>query len=171
NIVGDTTEGALLVAAQKVGWTREQLEEDLPRINEFPFSSERKAMTTVHKIAGAEAKRLFNSNGFISITKGAPDKLIGWAKEEHIPEGRVELVPERRQEWQNHVDMMAKQGLRVLGIAYRPLEESPQDELDEGIERELVLLGLVGIVDPARPEAKKAVQTARNAGIRSIMIT
>ena len=171
NIVGDTTEGALLVAAQKVGWTREYLEEDLPRINEFPFSSERKAMTTVHELIGEEAKRLFDSSGFISITKGAPDKLIGWATEEHIPDGRVELTSERRQEWQDHVDMMAKQGLRVLGIAYRPLEKSPQDELDEGIERELVLLGLVGIVDPARPEAKKAVQTARSAGIRSIMIT
>ncbi|GAB5490659.1 MAG: calcium-transporting P-type ATPase, PMR1-type [Phototrophicaceae bacterium] len=171
NIVGDTTEGALLVAAQKVGWTREQLEKDLPRINEFPFSSERKAMTTVHNLVGDEGKRLFDTDGFISITKGAPDKLIGWATEEHIPEGRVELTSERRKEWQDHVDMMAKQGLRVLGVAYRPLDESPKDELDEGIERKLVLLGLVGIVDPARPEAKDAVKTARNAGIRSIMIT
>jgi len=171
NIVGDTTEGALIVAAQKVGWTREQLEKDLPRVNEFPFSSERKAMTTVHNVIGEEAKRLFDTTGYISITKGAPDKLIGWATEEHIPDGRVNLSDDRRQQWQDHVDMMAKQGLRVLGVAYRPLEESPQDELDEGIERELVLLGLVGIVDPARPEAKEAVKTARSAGVRSIMIT
>lgn len=171
NVVGDTTEGALLVAAQKVHWTREQLEEDLPRINEFPFSSERKAMTTVHQVVGEEAKRLFDSTGFISITKGAPDKLIGWASEEHIPDGRVELTEERRQQWIEHVDMMAKQGLRVIGLSYRPLEESPQGELDEDIERELVLIGLVGIVDPARPEAKEAVKTARSAGIRSIMIT
>lgn len=171
NIVGDTTEGAMVVAARKVGWTREQLEKDIPRINELPFSSERKAMTTVHEVIGDEAKRLFDTTGYISITKGAPDKLINWATEEHIPSGRTELVDDRRQQWQDHVDTMAKQGLRVLGVAYRPLEESPKDELDEGIERELVLLGLVGIVDPARPEAKEAVKTAREAGVRSIMIT
>ncbi|MDQ7034819.1 MAG: cation-translocating P-type ATPase [Anaerolineae bacterium] len=171
NVVGDTTEGAMVVAAQKVGWTREQLEADLPRINEFPFSSERKAMTTVHNLVGEEAKRLFDSQGYISITKGAPDRLIGWATEEHIPSGRLPLSDERRQAWHDHVNTLAGRGLRVLGIAYRPLEESPQDELDEGIERELVLLGLVGIVDPARPEAKIAVKTAREAGIRSIMIT
>lgn len=171
NVVGDTTEGALIVAAQKVGWTRAQLEQDLPRIAELPFSSERKAMTTVHEVVGEEAKILFATDGYISITKGAPDRLLDWATEEHFPEGRVALSDERRQKWYDHVDMMAKQGLRVLGISYRPLEESPKDELDEGIERELVMLGLVGIVDPARPEAKDAVLTARSAGIRSIMIT
>jgi len=170
-VVGDTTEGAMLVAAQKVGWTRETLEKDLPRINEFPFSSERKAMTTVHQVIGDEAKSLFDTTGYISITKGAPDKLIGWATEEHTPSGRVALSEERRERWQSQVDVMASQGLRVLGVAYRTLEESPKDELDEGIERELVLVGLVGIVDPARPEAKAAVKTAKSAGIRSIMIT
>ncbi|MGJ3237529.1 MAG: cation-translocating P-type ATPase [Anaerolineae bacterium] len=171
NIVGDTTEGALIVAAQKVGWTRDQLEKDLPRINELPFSSERKAMTTVHQLIGEEAKRLFDSDQYISITKGAPDKLIGWATQEHVPDGRITINDERRQKWQEHVDMMAKQGLRVLGVAYHPHDNAPEGELDETIERELVLLGLVGIVDPARPEAKTAVQTARSAGVRSIMIT
>jgi Ca2+-transporting ATPase len=171
NIVGDTTEGALVVAAQKVGWTREQLEKDIPRINEYPFTSERKAMTTIHQLIGDEAKRLFDSTGYISITKGAPDRLISWATEEHVPTGRIPLTEERRQAWNDHVDTLASRGLRVLGVGYRPLEESPKDELDDGIERELVLLGLVGIVDPARPEAKIAVKTAREAGIRSIMIT
>lgn len=171
NIVGDTTEGALIVAACKVGWTREKLENDLPRIAELPFSSERKAMTTVHQVVGEESKALFTTDGYISITKGAPDRLLAWATEEHFPGGRVPLTEERRQKWYDHVDMMAKQGLRVLGVSYRPLEESPKDELDEDIERELVILGLVGIVDPARPEAKNAVLTARHAGIRSIMIT
>jgi P-type Ca2+ transporter type 2C len=170
-VVGDTTEGAMLVAAQKVGWTRETLEKDMPRVAELPFSSERKSMTTVHQVVGSEAKRLFDTTGYISVTKGAPDKLIGWATEEHEPSGRVALTEERRAKWQSEVDEMAAQGLRVLGVAYRTLEESPQDELDEEIERELVLIGLVGIVDPARPEAKAAVKTARSAGIRSIMIT
>lgn len=170
-VVGDTTEGALVVAAQKVGWTRQQLEKDLPRIGEFPFSSERKAMTTVHQLVGEESKRLFATEGYVSITKGAPDRLIEWAIEEHTVDGRIPLTPERRERWQYYVDMMAGKGLRVLGVAYRTLEDSPKDELDDGIERELVLLGLVGIVDPARPEAREAVKVARQAGIRSIMIT
>jgi Ca2+-transporting ATPase len=170
NIVGDTTEGALLVAAQKVGWTRDQLEKDLPRVAELPFSSERKAMTTVHQVAGDEAKALFETDKYISITKGAPDRLIEWASHEHIPSGSRELSEERRKAWFDQVNEMASQGLRVLGIAYRPLDEKP-DELTEDIERDLHLLGLVGILDPARPEAKTAVQVARDAGIRSIMIT
>ncbi len=170
-IVGDTTEGALIIAAQKVGWTREKLEEDLPRINELPFNSERKAMTTVHHVVGDNAQRLFGTDSYISITKGAPDKLIGWATHEHVPDGRVELEEDRRQQWYEHVNMMAKQGLRVIGVAYRALDAAPEGELSEDIERNLILIGLVGIVDPARPEAKEAVKTARSAGIRSIMIT
>lgn len=170
NVVGDTTEGALIIAAQKVGWTREALEQDLPRIGELPFDSDRKAMTTIHEVKGAEAKVLFDSP-YISITKGAPDKLIDWASGEHAPNGRETLSEERRTKWLSHVDMMAKQGLRVLGVAYRPMPTNPNGQLDESIERELVLLGLVGILDPARPEAKEAVLRAKGAGIRSIMIT
>lgn len=169
NVVGDTTEGALLVAAQKIGWTRQQLEKDLPRVAELPFSSERKAMTTVHEIVSSQADGLFDGK-YIAITKGAPDRLIDWAKYEHRPEGVVELSPERRQIWYNHVNNMAAQGLRVLGVAYRPLEAVPA-EMTPQIERDLNLLGLVGILDPARPEAKAAVKKARAAGIRPIMIT
>jgi len=171
NVVGDTTEGALIVAAQKVGWTRAQLEQDMPRTAELPFSSERKAMTTIHKVEGEKAKELFDTTGYISLTKGAPDRLIEWATGEHVPDGRVDLTEERRQRWFEHTETMASKGLRVLGVAYRPLEEDPGKELDEEIERDLILIGLVGILDPARPEAKEAVSTARSAGIRSIMIT
>ncbi|MGB1285693.1 MAG: cation-translocating P-type ATPase [Aggregatilineales bacterium] len=170
-VVGDTTEAALLVAAHKVGWTREKLEDDLPRIAELPFSSERKAMTTVHDVKGQEAQRLFDTTQYISITKGAPDKLIGWATAEHVPDGRLDLSEDRRARWQERVDEMASQGLRVLGVAYRALDAAPGDTLDENIERDLVLLGLVGIVDPARPEAREAVKIARKAGIRTVMIT
>jgi Ca2+-transporting ATPase len=169
-VVGDTTEGALVVAAEKVGWTRQQLEIDMPRVGELPFSSERKAMTTVHKVESDKAKHLFNDAGYVSITKGAPDRLVNWAGYEHLPDGPKELSEERRKRWQEQVDAMAKQGLRVLGVGYRPLDSAPE-ELSPSIERELRLLGLVGIVDPARPEAKQAVQTAREAGIRSMMIT
>lgn len=170
-VVGDTTEGALIVAAQKVGWTRAVLEKTLPRVAELPFSSERKAMTTVHSVDGEEAQGLFNTKDYMSITKGAPDRLIEWANYEHLPEGRTHLTDDRRQQWFDYVDMMAKQGLRVIAVAYRDIEENPADDIAEDIERDLVLLGLVGITDPARPEAREAVQTARAAGIRSIMIT
>lgn len=169
-VVGDTTEAALLIAAQKGGWTREALEKDLPRVAELPFSSERKAMTTIHKITGEEARELFPATPYISITKGAPDQLVEWAAYETTKEGSLALADERRQAWLDEINKMAKQGLRVLGIAYRPLESVP-DAITPEIERELHLLGLVGILDPARPEAKEAVKVAREAGIRSIMIT
>ncbi len=169
-VVGDTTEGALLVAAQKVGWDRPSLENDLPRAAELPFSSERKAMTTVHEVKTEENQMLFGDCRFVAITKGAPDQLLGWATREHMPDGMQPLSEERRQRWQEQTDLMAANGLRVLGVAYRPLPELPAEMTPE-IERDLVLLGLVGILDPARPEARDAVRVAREAGIRSIMIT
>ena len=169
-VVGDNTEAALLVAAQKIGFTRERLEEGLPRVGELPFSSERKAMTTVHQVLGETARRLFPNTPYIAITKGAPDKLIEWAESEQTPEDIVNLNDSRRMDWQNQVNRMANDGLRVLGIAWRPLAEAPKD-ISAEIERNLELIGLIGILDPARPEAKIAVQKAKQAGIRTIMIT
>ncbi len=169
-IVGDTTEGALLVAAQKIGWTRQQLEEEMPRVAELPFSSERKAMTTVHQVATDDAKLLFPNSPFIAITKGAPDQLLEWATTEVTPDGKEDLTPERRKAYSDQTNKMAQKGLRVLGIAFRTLDYVPA-EITTEIERELCILGLVGIVDPARPEAREAVKTARTAGIRPVMIT
>ncbi len=169
-VVGDTTEGALIVAAEKVGWSRTQLEAALPRVAELPFSSERKAMTTIHRLLTHDERQLFTETPFVAITKGAPDRLLSWAAAEHMPEGVVPLSSERRQKWQSQIELIAAQGLRVIGLAYRALHEIPAAITPE-IERELVLVGLVGIVDPARPEARTAIATARSAGIRSIMIT
>ncbi len=169
-VVGDTTEGALLVAAQKVGWTREELEHELPRVAELPFSSERKAMTTIHAVKNDEVRKHFSDHPYLLITKGAPDRLLEWASGEHMPDGTVPLTAERRQVWQEEIDELAKKGLRVLGAAYRPLDQLPE-QIDEKIERDLNLLGLIGILDPARPEARDAVKTAQAAGIRTIMIT
>ncbi len=169
DVVGDTTEGALLVAAQKVGWTRELLEEAMPRVAELPFSSERKAMTTIHNI-NEENENLFGRAEVIALTKGAPDRLLEWATFEHQPDEVRELTPARREAWKHEVDEMAAQGLRVLGVAYRSLDRVP-DEVKPEMERDLTLLGLVGILDPARPEARDAVSVARSAGIRPIMIT
>lgn len=169
-VVGDTTEAALMVAAQKIGYTREKLEADLPRVGELPFSSERKAMTTIHEVVGEKAKELFPNTKYISITKGAPDKLIEWAGYEMIPQQVQEFGDQRRTDWQEQIDKMANDGLRVLGIAYRPIDRVPE-EITPDIERNLHMLGLIGILDPARPEAKTAVQVAREAGIRTVMIT
>ncbi len=170
HVVGDTTEGALLVAAGKAGWTREYLERELPRVAELPFSSDRKAMTTVHRLVGVEARALFMNADYIAITKGAPDQLIEWATHEMLVDKPVPMTEQRREEWLARIDAMADRGLRVLGLAFRPLEAEP-DEVTPEIERNLYFLGLVGILDPARPEASLAVERARRAGIRSIMIT
>ena len=169
-VVGDSTEAALLVAARKAGYTRESLEAELPRLAELPFSSERKAMTTAHQVLGEAARRLFPQADYVAITKGAPDRLIDWSDSERGPETVSSLNEIRRQEWQRRVDAMANDGLRVLGIAWRPLANLPASITPE-IERGLELIGLIGILDPARPEAKVAVQRAREAGIRTIMIT
>ncbi len=169
-VVGDSTEAALLVAAQKIGFTREQLELDLPRVAELPFSSERKAMTTVHEVRGEAAQRLFPDAKYVVITKGAPDRLIEWSESERTPDEALDLSDSDRRLWQQRVDELANDGLRVLGIAWRPLDELPT-EIRPEIERDLELIGLIGILDPARPEAKLAVRRAREAGIRTIMIT
>ena len=169
-VVGDSTEAALLVAAQKIGFTRERLEQDMPRVAELPFSSERKAMTTVHEVMGEAAKRLFPEAKYVAITKGAPDRLIEWSTSEQTADEVVDLSESSRRDWQHRVDAMANDGLRVLGIAWRPLDELP-GEITPELERGLDLIGLIGILDPARPEAKVAVQRAREAGIRTIMIT
>ena len=170
NVVGDTTEGALLVAARKAGITREELERELPRVAELPFSSERKAMTTVHEVCGELEAAIFPNTPFIAITKGAPDQLLDWATRETTPQGSQALEEGRRAIWRETIDDMAQQGLRVIGVAWRALDTVPETLTPE-IERDLSLLALVGIVDPARPEARMAVETARGAGLRSIMIT
>ncbi len=170
-VVGDTTEGALLVLAQKAGWNREALEEDWPRVAELPFSSERKAMTTIHQPKGRFAAQLFQGAQYISLTKGAPDQLVNWATYETMPEGPRPLTPERVEAWHKQIGKMASAGLRVMGLAYRSIDAIPTQLEPEDTERNLVLLGLIGIVDPPRSEAQKAVKVAAEAGIRTVMIT
>jgi len=170
-VVGDTTEGALLVAARKAGWSRSALEADLPRVAELPFSSERKAMTTIHQPKGKFAAQLFENAKFVSFTKGAPDQLLAWASNEMMPDGPRPLDDERREAWRRQIDKMANEGLRVLALGYRPLESVPNSLEPEVVERDLTLMGLIGIFDPPRTEAKRAVHVAAEAGIRTVMIT
>jgi Ca2+-transporting ATPase len=170
-VVGDTTEGALLVLARKAGWSRAVLEDEMPRKAELPFSSERKAMTTIHRPHGEFAAELFENAPYVAFTKGAPDQLVSWASQEVMPTGPSPLTPERREAWSKQIEKMASEGLRVIGIGYRPLETIPAALSPETLERDLTLLGLVGIVDPPREEAKIAVGKAADAGIRTVMIT
>ncbi|HML21288.1 MAG TPA: cation-translocating P-type ATPase [Aggregatilinea sp.] len=171
SVVGDTTEGALLVAAEKAGWDRGALEKDLPRVAELPFSSERKAMTTIHQPTGRFAADLFEHAQYVSFTKGAPDQLVRWASEEVTPNGPSPLTPERSEAWSKQIERMASEGLRVIGIGYRPLQAVPEELEPEKAERDLTLLGLIGILDPPRSEARRAVKVAAEAGIRTVMIT
>jgi Ca2+-transporting ATPase len=114
---------------------------------------------------------LFENAPYVSFTKGAPDQLLNWASGELMPDGLQALTPERCEAWRAKIEKMAGDGLRVIGIGYRPLDAIPNPLTPETAERDLTLLGLIGIVDPPRPEAQQAVKEAAEAGVRTVMIT
>ncbi|BFM40022.1 cation-translocating P-type ATPase [Synechocystis sp. LKSZ1] len=159
-ILGDPTEGALLTLAAKAGLYREVLGENMPRRAEIPFSSERKRMAVIVEKASATGHHLV-------FSKGSPEILLEACRYQQSDATPTELTPEGRQAILQINDQWAAQGLRVLGFAYRTL---PDGNLDEA-EKDLVWLGLVGMIDAPRPEVKLAVQQCLAAGIRPIMIT
>jgi Ca2+-transporting ATPase len=165
-IQGDPTEGALIVAARKAGLTAATLEARLKRVAELPFSSERKLMSTVHEDAKHQERLLV-------FTKGAPDVLLERCGQEFVGKQPRSLSVERRAEILRTNDELAGQALRTLGVAARelPLDALDGGEVDEGIEHELIFLGVIGMIDPPREEAKQAVARAKAAGIRPMMIT
>ncbi|MGB5196496.1 MAG: HAD-IC family P-type ATPase, partial [Candidatus Deferrimicrobium sp.] len=165
-VQGDPTEGALIVAARKVGLDTGGLEARFDRVGEVPFSSERKMMSTIHTDARKQ-EQLF------VFTKGAPDVLLSRCSRELVGEKTGILSEARRAEILRSCEELAGEALRTLGVAYRPL---PGDAIgtmamDERIERDLVFAGVIGLIDPPRPEARDAVMRARAAGIRPVMIT
>lgn len=173
--VGDPTEGALLVAARQAGVSRDRLEEALPRVGELPFDSERKRMTTIHRLpAGPLSPSLALlercETPYVAFTKGSVDGLLSIATSVWTEAGPVPLDDRWRARIQQGNDQLAANGVRVLGLALRPLAEG-ETEADATLEEELILLGLAGMVDPPRPEVRAAVQVAKTAGIRPIMIT
>jgi Ca2+-transporting ATPase len=178
-MVGDPTEGALVIAAAKAGLWREQQEQVLPRVAEIPFDSTRKRMTTVH-----EVDRANDSNGqrpslflpaltsdYVAFVKGAPDVILNLSTLVLDGDRVLPLDPERRDAILQQNKELASQALRVLGIAYHPLESIPEEPTPEALERDLVFVGLAGMIDPARPEVTAAIEVARNAGIRTLMVT
>ena len=161
-VKGDPTEAALLVMAEKAGMTAANLRHGWPRVAEIPFESERKRMTTVH--TGRDGS-------ILAFVKGAPDMLVDrcvtWERG-----GLAEpLTPELRREILETNDRMASDALRVLGIAFRRLDGVPATASPETLESELTFLGLVGMIDPPRDEARTAIRACREAGIRTVMIT
>jgi Ca2+-transporting ATPase len=176
HMVGDPTEGALVVAAAKAGFWREEQEQMLPRVAEIPFDSVRKRMTTIHQIEDGDrdGTSLYPSSlsaPYVAFVKGAPDVILELST--HILEdGQVQALDAARREavLQRNQDM-AGQALRVLGVAYRPLDALPGEPTPETLEHDLVFIGLAGMIDPARPEVAASIDLARQAGIRTIMIT
>jgi Ca2+-transporting ATPase len=167
-VQGDPTEGALLVAARKAGLREEVLDARLPRLGELPFSSERKLMSTVHRDTQ-------QSGRVIVFVKGAPDVLLTRCTREQVGEEIRPLTDERRATILHINEALADQALRTLGVAVRalPADQAPGDDgsVDANVEQDLVFAGLIGMIDPPRPEAMEAVARARSAGIRPIMIT
>ena len=173
-IVGDPTEGALVVAAVKAGYQAGDMEKVLPRVQEIPFDSDRKRMSTLHSTAnwGEGAKAFLpDSVAVIAFVKGAPDVVLDLCKQYTI-DGKVEeLSPEARENILEQNRDMASSALRVLAVAYRPLPGVPEDITPENIEKDLVFIGLLGMIDPPRPEVVDALKVARGAGLKSIMVT
>ena len=162
-IQGDPTEAAFLVAERKLGVT-ERRERRFERIGEIPFTSERKIMSTI------EVDHEHNDE-VVVITKGAPDVLLDRCTRMRVGMGLVELDDALRGRILADVDTLSDAALRTLAVAYRPLGPGEDTQVTESLERDLVFVGTVGIIDPPREEAAVAIREARRAGIRIIMIT
>ena len=165
-VQGDPTEGALIVAARKVGLEAVRLAARFERVGEVPFSSERKLMSTIHTDA-LEQERL------LVFTKGAPDVLLARCSQELVGEETRPMNEARRAEILRANDELAGEALRTLGVAYRQLPRGAFEAngMDERVEQDLVFAGVIGMIDPPRQEAKIAVMQAQAAGIRPLMIT
>jgi Ca2+-transporting ATPase len=160
-IKGDPTEGALIVAAAKAGLWKEDLESSAPRIGEIPFSSERKCMTTVHLVSGKKK---------IVFMKGAPEIVLDKCTKIYA-DGQVRRITEEdRTELLKVTEAMAMQALRNLGFAFKELPESV-GVFDEKIEKDMIFVGIMGMIDPPREEVKDAIYLCKKAGIKVVMVT
>jgi len=162
SIMGDPTEGALLVMAAKAGFWRERLEQSEPRLAELPFDSERKRMTVLHKLPDGK---------IAAYIKGAPDSIVELCTHTYRGGVAVPLSPEDKRAILAHNEMMAEKALRVLAFAYRELPANMKEFHEEEVEQKLVFLGLAGMIDPPRPAAIEAVKTCHRAGIKVVMMT
>ena len=175
-MVGDPTEGALIVTAAKAGLWRSDLDERYPRVAEVPFDAERKRMSTIHTLRDVSAKdgnpfTPGDTGRYAVCVKGAPDLLLEQSSQLLDREGPLPLTDDDRRRIIDASSHMASQALRVLGVAYRRLDRPPETVTAADVEHDLIFVGLMGMIDPARPEVKPAIAKARRAGIRTVMIT
>jgi P-type Ca2+ transporter type 2C len=164
SVIGDPTDGALLVAALKYGINLEELREEKPSIDILPFSFERKKMSTVHAA----------SNEIVVYTKGAPRNILDLCNRELV-DGKVEFLnQERMDQIEKYIHEFGNEGLRVIAVAYKnlPISEYTLEYKDSGqVEKDLIFVGLAGMRDPPRVEVKDAVERAHQAGIKTVIIT
>ena len=183
SVTGDPTETALAIAAARCGLFKSDIDRLFPRIAEFPFDSDRKRMTTVHSLPAdcqspphLKPQLTWRSQihtEHLAIMKGTVDGLLPLCDRIWLDGRAVPMDSERHQALTESCEALAQQGARVLGVAIRPLEEgvTPAYERSDVIEDHLVFVGIVGMSDPLRPEAKAAVALCRQAGIRPLLIT
>ena len=174
HIHGDPTEGAMVVAAAKGGFWRAEMQKAFPRVQEICFDSDRKRMTTIHRYDAARDQNSppgFTYPSCIAFAKGAPDIVLDLCGRVLQNGQAVDLTDARRREilGQNHD--MASSALRVLGVAYRPLDDVPSACTPDNVEQNLTFVGLLGMIDPPRPEVVEAVKVAAGAGLKSVMVT
>ena len=182
-ILRDPTEGALITLAGKGGIEKDQWDSKLSRVAEFPFSSERKRMSVICQVEGIEdgvsivagtdpvLENMVTSEKYLMFTKGSPELTLARCGQIHLGNKVNGISESDRQKILATNDQMAGKGLRVLGFAYKPLNEIPPEGSDEQSEQNLIWLGLVGMLDAPRPEVRNAVEECRSAGIRPVMIT
>jgi len=160
-VTGDPTEGALLVLAAKAGWKPDELNLTYPRIGEIAFSSERKRMSTVHRTPEGRV---------LICSKGAPEVILEQCTRMLKGQQAIPLQEDDRHRVLIANELMAREALRVLGVAYREMP-SPPAQISEALEQDLTFVGLVGMIDPPREEVKEAIRECEEAGIRVVMIT
>ncbi|HET7009987.1 MAG TPA: cation-translocating P-type ATPase [Anaerolineales bacterium] len=177
-LVGDATETALLLAAAKAGADHDELDEAYPRINEVPFDSNRKRMTTIHRIEHPATRDLSpftddQDRGWVVVaTKGAPDVVLDLCtRVQRMDDTSAPMEPADRRRILEANDRLSAQALRVLAVAYRVEADAPGEVSPETTERDLTFVGLIGMIDPPRAAVPPAVNKARRAGIRTVMIT
>jgi len=172
--IGDPTEGAMVAAAAKMGYWKSSLDLSFPRAEELPFDSERKRMTTVHHLKEYDKDSFagidISKYGYIAFTKGSVDGLLDLSNQVWV-NGKAEALDAG---WRSRIEAanerLAKKGMRVLGVAFRLLNQIP-DVIQTDLEQNLTFVGLFGMIDPPREEVRDAVAVTKTAGIRTVMIT
>jgi Ca2+-transporting ATPase len=174
-VIGDPTEGALVAAAAQIGLWKPDLDKRWPRVAEAPFTSERKRMTTVHRTDVPEddpSDAPWSGSKFVAFCKGSVDGLLDICTQVWSGDEQIQMEPDIADRIRESNDELAQAGQRVLGVAFRPLSESPGESVDETeLEQEMTFIGLVAMLDPPREEVMESVALARTAGIRPLMIT